>query len=61
MRIRAQSIGLMPEIQDSCIDDLATCKNPEVKGEVRELRFSTISLNTDNQSVYHWFQAFRKQ
>jgi len=53
MRIRAQSIGLMPEIQDSCIEDLATCKNPEVKGQVRELSFSTISLNTDKEKVYH--------
>jgi hypothetical protein len=34
MRIRSQSIGLMPDIEDNCITDLATCKNPEVKGEV---------------------------
>jgi hypothetical protein len=26
----------MPEIEDNCIIDLATCKNPEVKGEVNE-------------------------
>ncbi len=36
MHIRSQSIGLMPEIEDNCIIDLATCKNPEVKGEVNE-------------------------
>jgi hypothetical protein len=34
MRIRSQSVGLMPEIDDNCIIDLATCNNPEVKGEV---------------------------
>ncbi|UJR27806.1 hypothetical protein I4U23_009075 [Adineta vaga] len=33
MRIRSQTIGLMPEIEDKCITDLATCKNPQVKGE----------------------------
>ncbi|CAF1086846.1 unnamed protein product [Adineta steineri] len=33
MHIRTQAIGLMPEIEDNCIEDLATCKNPEVKGE----------------------------
>lgn len=38
MHIRAQAIGLMPEIEDSCMDDLATCKNPEIKGEVRKVR-----------------------
>jgi hypothetical protein len=36
MHIRTQSIGLMPEIEKSCIQDLATCKNPEIKGEVRK-------------------------
>jgi hypothetical protein len=36
MHIRTQAIGLMPEIEDSCMTDLATCKNPEVKGEVRK-------------------------
>lgn len=36
LRIRSQSIGLMPEIQDNCIIDLATCKNPDMKGEVSE-------------------------
>ena len=34
MRIRSQSVGLMPEIEEECRTDLATCKNPEVKGEV---------------------------
>jgi hypothetical protein len=34
MYIRTQSIGLMPEIEDNCMIDLATCKNPEIKGEV---------------------------
>ncbi|CAF3848511.1 unnamed protein product [Rotaria sp. Silwood1] len=33
MHIRTQSIGLMPEIEDNCLTDLATCKNPEIKGE----------------------------
>ncbi|CAF1219022.1 unnamed protein product [Rotaria magnacalcarata] len=33
MHIRTQAIGLMPEIEDNCLTDLATCKNPEVKGE----------------------------
>ncbi|CAF0823028.1 unnamed protein product [Adineta ricciae] len=33
MRIRSQTIGLMPEIEDKCMTDLATCQNPEVKGE----------------------------
>ncbi|CAF1437679.1 unnamed protein product, partial [Adineta steineri] len=33
MHIRTQAIGLMPEIEDNCIEDLATCKNPEIKGE----------------------------
>jgi hypothetical protein len=26
----------MPEIEDNCIEDLASCKNPEIKGEVRK-------------------------
>ena len=34
MNIRGQSIGLLPEIEDKCIQDLATCKGTEVKGEV---------------------------
>ena len=34
MHIRSQAIGLMPEIEDNCMEDLATCKNPEIKGEV---------------------------
>lgn len=34
LRIRSQAIGLMPEIQDNCIIDLATCKNSDAKGEV---------------------------
>ncbi|CAF1472781.1 unnamed protein product [Adineta ricciae] len=33
MHIRSQSIGLLPEVEDNCMEDLATCKNPEVKGE----------------------------
>ncbi|CAF3645191.1 unnamed protein product [Rotaria sordida] len=33
MSIRTKAIGLMPEIEDNCITDLATCKNPEIKGE----------------------------
>ncbi|CAF3536870.1 unnamed protein product [Rotaria socialis] len=33
MRTRTTSIGLMPEIEDKCIEDLASCKNPEIKGE----------------------------
>ncbi|CAF3928857.1 unnamed protein product, partial [Rotaria magnacalcarata] len=33
MRTRTTSVGLMPEIEDNCIEDLATCKNPEIKGE----------------------------
>ncbi|CAF4465471.1 unnamed protein product, partial [Rotaria sp. Silwood2] len=33
MHIRTQSIGLMPEIEDNCLTDLAICKNPEIKGE----------------------------
>jgi hypothetical protein len=36
MHIRTQAIGLMPEIETNCLTDLATCKNPEVKGEVRK-------------------------
>jgi hypothetical protein len=36
MHIRTQSISLMPEIEDNCIEDLASCKNPEIKGEVRK-------------------------
>ncbi|CAF2406151.1 unnamed protein product [Rotaria sp. Silwood2] len=36
MHIRTQSIGLMPEIEDNCLADLAICKNPEIKGEVRK-------------------------
>jgi hypothetical protein len=35
MHIRIQSIGLMPEIEDNCMQDLATCRNPEIKGEVK--------------------------
>lgn len=37
MHIRTQSIGLMPEIEHNCLTDLATCKNPEIKGEVRKI------------------------
>ncbi|CAF3796085.1 unnamed protein product, partial [Rotaria sordida] len=33
MHIRTQAIGLMPEIEDNCLTDLTTCKNPEIKGE----------------------------
>ncbi|CAF1437662.1 unnamed protein product [Adineta steineri] len=33
MSMRSKSIGLMPEIEDNCIEDLATCANPDVKGE----------------------------
>ncbi len=36
MYIRAQAIGLMPEVEQNCMQDLATCKNPEIKGEVRK-------------------------
>jgi len=36
MHIRTQAIGLMPEIENNCIQDLTTCKNPEIKGEVRK-------------------------
>jgi len=36
MNIRAQAIGLMPEVEQNCMQDLATCKNPEIKGEVRK-------------------------
>jgi hypothetical protein len=36
MHIRSQTIGLMPEIENNCIRDLATCRNVEIKGEVRE-------------------------
>lgn len=36
MRIRTTAIGLMPEIEDNCIEDLAACKNTDVKGEVIE-------------------------
>lgn len=35
MQIRSQSINLMPEIEENCIIDLATCRNTDVKGEVR--------------------------
>jgi hypothetical protein len=42
MSIRTQSIGLMPEIEDNCIQDLATCKNPEIKGEVNDKIISTM-------------------
>ena len=43
MRIRSQTIGLMPEIEDKCMTDLATCQNPEVKGEVTCLFLSIES------------------
>lgn len=33
MHIRSQSIDLMPEIEENCITDLATCRNTEMKGE----------------------------
>lgn len=39
MNIRSMSIGLMPEIEDNCIIDLATCKDPEKKGEVRKYKY----------------------
>lgn len=42
MRIRSQAIGLMPEIQDNCIIDLATCKRLGVKGEVSQMIDSII-------------------
>ena len=34
MFIRTQSIGLMPEIEDHCINDLSSCDNAELKGQV---------------------------
>jgi golgi apparatus protein 1 len=46
MRIRTQSIDLMPEIEENCIADLASCKNPEVKGEVRDY-IRSIHVNLD--------------
>jgi hypothetical protein len=47
MHIRTQAIGLMPEIENNCIQDLATCRNPEVKGEVRrDFSKFRISKNT---------------
>ncbi|CAF4720327.1 unnamed protein product [Rotaria sp. Silwood1] len=33
MSIRTKAIGLMPEIEDNCMRDLAACKKPEIKGE----------------------------
>ncbi|CAF3958813.1 unnamed protein product, partial [Rotaria sp. Silwood2] len=33
MSIRTKAIGLMPEVEDNCMADLALCKNPEIKGE----------------------------
>ena len=44
MHIRTQAIGLMPEIEDNCLTDLATCKNPEVKGEVRNKSYILVRL-----------------
>ncbi|CAF2982769.1 unnamed protein product, partial [Rotaria sp. Silwood2] len=35
IHIRTQDIGLMPEIEDNRITDLATCQNLEVEGELR--------------------------
>jgi hypothetical protein len=35
MYIRKQAISLMPEIENNCLRDLTTCRNVEVKGEVR--------------------------
>ncbi|CAF4559372.1 unnamed protein product, partial [Rotaria sp. Silwood2] len=40
MSIRTKAIGLMPEVEDNCMADLALCKNPEIKGEVRELQMT---------------------
>ena len=37
MHIRTQAIDLMPEIEQNCITDLARCRRPEVKGEVRRI------------------------
>jgi len=34
MRIRSQSVGLMPEVEDKCIEDLASCNRHQIKGEV---------------------------
>lgn len=34
MHIRTQSIDLMPEIEQNCIQDLAGCPKTDVKGEV---------------------------
>ena len=47
MRIRSQSVNLMPEIEDHCMYDLANCKNPDVKGEVNQFienEFIIISI-----------------
>lgn len=38
MHIRSQSIDLMPEIEQNCMTDLATCRNTDVKGEVSDER-----------------------
>jgi len=55
MHIRTQAIGLMPEIENNCIQDLATCRNPEVKGEVRrdfsKFRISKTTLDKRNSRV----------
>ena len=36
MHIRTQSVDLMPEIEQNCMSDLASCRNNDVKGEVSE-------------------------
>ena len=37
MHIRAQSIDLMPEIEQNCIQDLVGCAKTDVKGEVSQI------------------------
>jgi hypothetical protein len=49
MHIRTQAIGLMPEIEDNCITDLATCKNPEVKGEVSRILITAYIYRGQHQ------------
>jgi hypothetical protein len=45
MHIRTQAIDLMPEIEQNCMTDLATCRNPEVKGEVRRILTNVCQLH----------------
>ena len=35
----------MPEIERNCITDLSTCKNPDVKGEVRKYILEILFLH----------------